>query len=203
MRAALAWTREHDPPLHLRLAGMLTWLWYSLGLWSEGRRWLEGAIALSANDGSASARDRAAALFGAGAIASLQAKPAEARALLTEGLALAREAGDQRIAAYISNYLGMAYIQHGLPEGEPFARDALAWFRAAGDPYGHRLALLLLATLHLARGQLDAALGEAEDAVAVARRFGLDRELGISLQVLGGVVLHTGDLERAGSSCSA
>ena len=199
VRAALAWTREHDPAMHVHLAGMLTWPWYSLGLWAEGRRWLDGAIALSASDPSVPPRDRAAVLFGAGAIASLQAKPAEARALLTEGLAIAREAGDQRLAAYISNYLGMAYIQHGLPEGEPFARDALAWFRAAGDPYGHRLALLLLATLHLARGQLEAALGAAEDAVVVARRFGLDRELGISLQVLGGVVLQTGDLERAGS----
>jgi predicted ATPase/DNA-binding SARP family transcriptional activator len=195
LRGALFWTRDHEPAIHLRLVGMLPWFWYSLGVWAEGRRWLEGALALPV--AAAATRERAAALFGAGAFASLQADAASARSWLDEGSALARRVGDEHLAAYADNYLAMALIPLGLPGGEERARAALAWFREAGDLYGLRLALLLVATLHRVRNELADAQVAAEQGVAVAREFGLDRELGIALHVLGGIVLMRGDVDRA------
>src|SRR5262249_37308702 len=70
LRLVLAWTRAHDRARHVELAGRLGWFWYSSGLWTEGRNWLEGALALS--DPQVRDASRAAALFGAGVIASLQ-----------------------------------------------------------------------------------------------------------------------------------
>ncbi len=197
VRAALVWTRAHDPALHLRLAGMLTWLWYSVGFWTEGRRWLEGALAAPVPPSPTAAADRARALFGAGAFASLQADAPSARAWLEEARALALDVGDARLAAYASSYLAMAHTQQLSLAGEPYLDEALLWFRDAGDAYGYRLALLLAATLRLAQGRLDDARAAAEEGVAVARDFGLDRELGIATQVLGHVALQSGDLARA------
>ena len=195
VHAALAWTRQHDPALHLAMVGRLTWVWYSLGLWAEGRQWLAEALTLPG--ATAPTRDRAAALFGAGAFASLQADSARAQAWLEESLTICRAIGDDQLAAYASNYLGMAFAGQASTEGEPHIEAALHWFKNAGDLYGHRLALLLLSTTRLAQGNLAAAEAFAEEAVGVARAFGLERELGIALQVLGTTIFHRGDLVRS------
>lgn len=195
LRAALRWTRENDGAMHVRIAGSLPWFWYSLGLWSEGRRWLEGALGLPAAD--APTRDRAEVLFGAGAIAALQADNAIARAWLEESMSLATQHGDDRLAAYASNYLCMAFAGQGLADGERHGRAALAWFEATGDLYGQRLALLLLATSRMLTSDLESAAEYGLDAVRVARRFGVDRELGIALQVYGTILFQRGDLHAA------
>ena len=195
VRAALLWTRHHDVPLHLRMTGRLTWVWYSLGLWSEGRQWLVDALALP--DAQAPTRDRAAALFGAGAIATLLADSARGRGWLEECLTITDSIGDDRLKAYASNYLGMAYAGQGMADGDSHVEWALRWFREAGDLYGLRLALLLLATSRLTQGDIAASAAFADEAVAVARVFGLERELGIALQVFGVTVLQRGDFARA------
>jgi len=194
LRQALAWSREHEPELHLRLVGRLAWFWFSTGHWSEGRRWAEDALALPV--ATARTRERAAALFAASIIASLQAKNDIARPWLEETLGIAREVGDDRLAAYALNYLGMALVQQGEASGEAVTHAALAWFQAHDDLYGARLSLLLLGTLLLRRGQLDPALVKLEEAVEVARAFGLPRELGIATGMLGSLLLRRGDLER-------
>jgi predicted ATPase/DNA-binding SARP family transcriptional activator len=195
IRAALHRTREEAPALHLELASMLTWVWYSLGQWTEGRRWLEHALELPGAERPT--RERAKALFGAGAFASLQADPEHALRWLMESLAIATQVGDERLAAYVHNYLGMTYNQQARTEGDVHVEAALAWFAGHRDRYGQRLALLLRATLRLAQGNLEAAERDSADAVRIARDFGLERELGISLQVLGGVLLQRGDTAEA------
>jgi len=195
VRQALAWTRDADPELHLRAAGMLCWFWFSTGFWSEGRRWSEEALALPV--AAAPTRPRAAALFAAAVIATLQADTALAQRWLDECVTLARAHGDARLEAYAHNYLALALLQQARPEGEAPARAALAWFRADGDLYGLRLSLLMLGTLYINQGELERAVAVIEEGVAVARTFGLPRELGISLQMLGTAVLRKGDADRA------
>lgn len=195
VREALSWTREEDPELHLRLTGMLCWFWFSTGFWSEGRRWAEEALALPV--AAAPTRARAATLFAAAVIAALQAQTRLAQAWLEECVAIARAAGDGRLEAYAQNYLGMALVQQGRPEGAIPTREALEWFRANDDPYGLRLSLLLLGNLAAALGDVDGARGLGEEAVGVARSFGLPRELGIALQMHGSWLMQGGDLERA------
>ncbi len=195
IRQALTWTRDADPAGHLRLTGMLCWFWFSTGFWSEGRRWSEGALALPV--AAAPAPARAATLFAAAVIACLQAKAAEAQGWLEEVVAIARAHADRRLEAYAGNYLGMALVQQLRPEGEVPVREAMAWFREQGDLYGLRLSLLLVGSLRLAQRDFAGALPVLEEALQVARTFGLPRELGISLQMLGYGLLVAGELDRA------
>jgi predicted ATPase len=59
MRAALSWARERrEDEVALRLAGALGWFWDSHGHYSEGRKWLEEAMA-KANGASAAALAKA------------------------------------------------------------------------------------------------------------------------------------------------
>ena len=198
VRLVLSWTREHDRARHVEIAGRLGWFWYSSGLWTEGRRWLEEALALS--DPQASDAPRAAALFGAGVIASLQGHGTTARAWLEESSTMARALGNRRLAAYSDSYIGVALGQEGLAAAEAPARAALAWFEEDGDLYGQRLALLVLVTLLLRQGDLAKARVLGERAVGVARAYGLGRELGIALQVLGTVQLQQRELDAAAAT---
>ncbi|HUQ05226.1 MAG TPA: BTAD domain-containing putative transcriptional regulator [Kofleriaceae bacterium] len=195
LRQALTWTRDSDPACHLRLTGMLCWFWFSTGFWSEGRRWAEEALTMPVAAGPTPAR--AATLFAAAVIACLQAKAAVAQRWLEETVEIARAHGDRRLEAYAQNYLGMALVQQLRPEGERPVREAMAWFRAEGDLYGLRLSLLLVASLRLGQRDFGRALPALEEAVQVARTFGLPRELGIALQMLGYGLLVEGDVERA------
>jgi len=192
VRVALAHTREHSPNEHVRLAGQLGWFWYSSGLWTEGRRWSEGAIAIGGSAG------RAAVLLGAGVIASLQADAQAAITWLRECAAISAEAGDRSTESYALAYIGVATAVSGGDAREPTER-ALVWFEGAGDLYGLRLAHVVLSTHLLLRGDLAAARRHAESGTRIARAFGLDRELAIALQVHGLVVLTVGDLPSAGT----
>lgn len=195
VRAALSWSREADPGLHLEMAGRLCWFWFSTGFWAEGRRWAEEALALPV--AAAPTRERAAALLAAVVIAALQAEFGLATRWAEECVAIARAHGDERLEAYARNYLGMTLVGQARPEGEEPIRAALAWFRAQGDLYGLRLSLLMLGTLYASRRDFDRALAFVEEGVEVARAFGLPRELGIAYQMLGSTVLQQGDTARA------
>jgi DNA-binding SARP family transcriptional activator len=143
---------------------------------------------------------RARVLFAAGVIAALQGQGGAARQWLEESTAIAREVGDRSLAAYSDSYIGIALGQEGLAAAEAPTREALAWFEQSGDLYGKRLALVVLVTLLLKEAKLVAARAMGEDAVRVATAYGLGRELGIALQVLGTVQLHQGELDTAAST---
>jgi predicted ATPase/DNA-binding SARP family transcriptional activator len=198
VRLVLAWTRAHDRARHVELAGRLGWFWYSSGLWTEGRRWLEEALPLS--EPNPDHAHRARALFGAGVIASLQGHGATSRAWLEESGTIARAVGDRSLAAYSDSYIGIALGQENQVAAEAPTRAALVWFEEAGDLYGQRLALVVLASLLTRQGDLAGARAVGEQAVRVARAYGLGRELGIALQVLGTVLLHQRELDAAAAT---
>src|SRR6185503_10486469 len=79
LRAALRWAIEHrEVDTAQRLAGALQPFWFRRGYWSEGRRWLEDALAM---DSGATQNQffRAKALFEAGMLARFQGDFARAR----------------------------------------------------------------------------------------------------------------------------
>jgi predicted ATPase/DNA-binding SARP family transcriptional activator len=195
IRSALSWSREHDPALHVRLAGMLWWFWFATQHWTEGGRWIEGALRLPA--ATEPTRERAALLFAAGALSALQARAQLARAALLEAIDIARRTGDGRLEAYALNYLAMTYAGEGSSEALQPCRSAEAWFREHDDLYGLRLALLLQGSMALGGG----AMAEAErlnaEGVRVARRFGQPRELAVALQNLASVYIAQGRLTEA------
>jgi predicted ATPase/DNA-binding SARP family transcriptional activator len=196
IRAALACTREDDAAAHLRMCADLGWFWYSSGLWSEGRRWQESAIALPWT--IEMQHERARVLFGGSVLASLQGEPATAIPWLEESAGLFHAVRDASGEAYALAYLGVSWGQKG--DGrtvEPTTR-ALACFRESGDLYGLRLCLVVLATYYGVTGDGARARALGEEAVTVARSFGLDRELAIALQVLAAAHLADGgDTGRA------
>ena len=195
LREALSWSAGADPLLHLGIAGALCWFWYSSGLWTEGRRWLDAALSLPAAKDPTP--ERASVLFAAGALAALQGQPATARPWLDECAALARSLGDERLEAYASNYVAMTYGQEGDGRCVTAAEFALEWSRRTGDLYAHRLALLILGTYYARIGELDRARALMEQGVEVARAFGAERELGIALNCLGATLSEEGELARA------
>lgn len=194
-RDALAWSRVHDAAGHVRLVGALGWFWFSTRHWNEANQWTATALALT--EAAVPGRERAALLFAAGYLASLQARPEEARPWLEECAALAREEDDASLEAYALTYLGMVHGQVGGQEGVEVCRRAAAWFDAHGDLYGHRLCRLLLGTMAALRGDLDEALRENLEGIRLARLFGMPRELGISLQNTGMVHIHRDEMDLA------
>lgn len=195
LREALAWTRTHHPALHVRMVGALHWFWFSTRHWGEHNRWTAEALALPV--ASTPGRDRAALLFAAGSMASLQARPGEAIPPLWESIELAGAAGDPALEAYALNYLGMAFAQTRSQEGLNACERARRWFEENQDLYGLRLAHLLLGTMAMTRGDLDEALRLNQEGVAIARRFGQPRELAISLQNTAMIHIVRGELDAA------
>ena len=75
----------------VELAGALFWFWTKCGLFGEGRRWLERALALPVH---VPGPVRARALIGLAHMAYFEGQYVEARARAAEALALGREDGD-------------------------------------------------------------------------------------------------------------
>jgi len=182
LRAALAFTAEHDAAAYLRLVGAMMWFWYSLGLWMEGRKHAENA--LSKPEAQAPSDDRAAALFTLGAMAALQGEPNVGMQALTECVSLADRLNDRALGAYACNYIGLALGQAADPGCLEPTHRALQWAQGSGDLYAERLALLILGTYELRIGHLAQARSYVEQAVTAARQYDLPRELGIALNCL-------------------
>ncbi|MEP7355764.1 MAG: LuxR C-terminal-related transcriptional regulator [Anaerolineales bacterium] len=106
LRAALRWAIEQrDGATAQRLAGALQPFWLTRGHWSEGRRWLEDALALDdparvlampgcGSGGPAAEMARAKALYGAALLARFQGDFARARMLCDQSLTLYRGLAD-------------------------------------------------------------------------------------------------------------
>jgi DNA-binding SARP family transcriptional activator len=175
--------------------GHLAWFWYSSGLWTEGRGWLEGALKYPKSDGLL--HDRARALLGAGILASLQADAAAAITWLEECAEISSRTGDSSTQAYALAYIGVAFGQSGDTRALEPLENAARRFTEMGDKYGLRLCLVALSTFHLIRGNLASALSLSEESARVAREFGLDRELAIALQIHATALLASGEEKRA------
>jgi tetratricopeptide (TPR) repeat protein len=111
VRAALAWLDEADEPeVGLRLAAAMFLHWYVRGAYREGRRHLERGLA-RADRAPTSAR--AMALTGAGYLARQHGDREAAPPLMTEGLAVARAAGDREVEAVALAFLGFVHLEQG------------------------------------------------------------------------------------------
>src|SRR5215207_1559152 len=116
LRAALSWALERgEAELALRLAGALWRFWEARGLYSEGHRWLEEALA-KANGASAAAR--AKALEGEGWLVYHSGQVDQAVIAAREGLKLSEQAGlGGAVAASFLRLLGWMAMLRGDNEG--------------------------------------------------------------------------------------
>jgi predicted ATPase len=201
LRAALTWAMERAASgvdratdLSVRLAGALGAFWLRRSYHTEGRRWLEQALTLSA----ASPAARARALQGLGLLSAVQGDFQRAVALLDEALVLHRELGDPSRIAWTLCGLGGVVLDlghHG--RGASLCSEALELFRSTGDGVGMAEALHRLGDLARERGDYVRSIEYLGDALRLYRIEGEDGGVAWALNGLGDVALRQGDLSLA------
>ncbi|MCC6315599.1 MAG: tetratricopeptide repeat protein, partial [Thermomicrobiales bacterium] len=194
LRAALAWSVAGDPETALRLAAGLWRFWSQRGYWSEGRGWLERALA---DDVGGSPAARAAALIGVGKLANEQGDLVHARRCFDEGLNLARQIGDERAAAYARQGLGIvASNQSEFDHAAALFEVALVQFRSLGDEAAIGRCLSDLGLVADREGQSDRAIAYYEEALPIARSTGDETFAALLLSNLGSAYITAGDWSR-------
>ncbi len=179
LRAALQWSFEPEraePGIEvaLRLCEALEVFWDVRGLYSEGRAFLEQALASSA---TVAASVRAMALSAAAGFAYAQSDVDRAETLWQEGLTLSRELGDTRGVA--SSLDGLAWIAQR--KGNNFARarslleESLALYREVGDKNAIAGSLFFLADTVSTQGEYGRGRALFEESLALFRELGNKR----------------------------
>jgi predicted ATPase len=198
IRAALEWalTTSGGTDIPLRMVCALWIFWTSRNYFSEGRQWVERAMA-AAPDAPRSLRVRALAAatdfsYLSGDYAAARAFGAEAVGLDDEDLAESRWA-----VAFASFVLAVEMIDRGeTVKAGPLAERSVATARASGA--AHIIGLVLIAPMYLARlaGEYDRALALLEESLALSGPGG-QWMLGTVLYNVCDVLLCQGQLARA------
>ena len=131
IRAALAFGRGD---LVLRIAGACATFWWVHGHWTEGRRWLDLALAqpLPQDDGL-----RAKALEGAAHLAMRQLDGSRALGRAEESLALRQRSGDESGIARSLRILGLiASVEGDSDEFRRYTEESAAFARRSGRRLG-------------------------------------------------------------------
>src|SRR6266851_4004770 len=197
LRAALAWLIEHgEAELALRFCGALWWFWYLRGYWSEGRRWLEGALGLAQAGGSTAARARA--LYAAGNLAYYQDDYAAGRLLLEESIEIYRKLENKRELASALGALGvLMHVQGNLVTARPLLEESEMLLRTPGSKWELAYLLRKLGQRALQEGNLAKAVAYAQEGLALAREQGDRSLIATALLTLGNIATVQGDLTQA------
>ena len=171
LRAALSWSLEQGDAIRretaLRLTGALAHFSFMRWSVSEGRAWLDRALA---NSEGISPTVRAKALVNAGWLAYLQGDSEHAENLCRESLALQREVGDTRGLAWSLYHLGVIAYRKG---EETLARSLLEECHTCAEEVGDRRSLayilLFLGMAAIERGEYAAARSPLEESLALLR----------------------------------
>ncbi|MEO8289326.1 MAG: tetratricopeptide repeat protein [Chloroflexota bacterium] len=181
--------------LGLRLAGSLVWFWYFRGYISEGRRWLEGALAAGAE--YTRTVDKAKALSACGVLAYLQSDYAVARERLEESLGIWQELDDSRGRAFALTFLGRVLERQGDSAGRELGEKSVALFREIGDKWGLALSLDFLGEEARNTGKADLAAALHDESLTLYRELGHNWGIALELSHFAQVALRHGDLSDA------
>jgi predicted ATPase/class 3 adenylate cyclase len=210
LRAALSWAIEGGrTDTALRLGGALWWFWLVQGHLSEGRRWLEEALAKddgrqagSSARSSARSSVRAKALIGAGRLLLEQSDLERATALLEEGVELLRGVGHKGGLADALDNLGIARAYGGdLERAKALFEESVELFREAGDGWGVAEVLNNLALTAGLQGEKEQVMALHEESLRIRRELGDERGIAMSLGNLAAEAMRRGDSEGAAQLC--
>ena len=199
LRAALAWSagRPGDGAATLQLAGGLAPFWLARGYLSEGRHWLEMAMATGVD---APAALRAQALSGLGSLANEQGDSRQALACFQESVMLFRVAGDASSSARALNNQGTAAKHLGdFTQALALYEEANGLFQVLGDRQTRSIVLNNLGSLYLELGEPCRAVSLLEEALIVKRELGNVQGVLAILNNLGEAARLLGDSARAGA----
>jgi len=195
LRTALEWSLGgDDPAAGVRLVAALWRFWFVRGYLSEGRDWIERALA----SGSGADTVRAEALLGAGALAWRQRDYGQAGAHLARSLALYRALADARGIAQALLFLGrVAQFQGDHAAAATRYEECLGQARAARDRWGIAATLDAMGLLAWQKGDFERAKTLLGDCLALTRKLGDRLGTADALNILGRVAYDQGDYARA------
>ena len=212
LRAALSWSLEQagneeaaegvrSRETALRLAGALGRFWVVHGHISEGRTFLERALAARAGS---EAYVQAKALILAGHLAFIQSDYERAEPLFEESLALYRELEDHHGRAFALSMLGsVAWTKGQMARARTLTEEALALSRQVDDLERAANALFILGLVSSSLGEYSRACTLYEESVAVHRAAGNKRGIAHALSQLAQVPCLSPRATRRGSAwCS-
>jgi predicted ATPase/DNA-binding CsgD family transcriptional regulator len=195
LRAALGRLLPAHPEDGGRLAARLWPFWFRLGLYDEGRRWLEQAVA--AADGM-TAPTRAEVLAGAGMLAFLQCEYPLAKARFEEALELYTELGDAAGSATVFHRLGSIEREQARYEKARELHDrARELWEQLGDQTGVAVSLDYAGFAAWLSGDVAAALELEQQALERLRRLGARQETAECMKNLGAAMHYAGDDRNA------
>jgi predicted ATPase len=206
LRAALTWSLQApaaDPApgdreraaTGLRLVQALAHFWYRHGYLTEGRRWLQQAIDLTAADGGAPLAQLAHWL---GVLLQQQNEPQAALSLLERSLAIWRDLGDRDQQARELNSLGITYHHFDdLDTARSLLEESAAISREVGSDFRLAAALTNLGQLEADAGNLDRATQVLTEALAIDQKQGDILGVALDQQSLAGVHLRAGRAREA------
>ncbi len=192
LRAALAWSIAQDEVETALLLGRALWrFWYIRGYASEGRGWLEAALAKSVGRAAAA---RARALNSVGVLTWYQGDYVAARQFLEEGLATHRQLDYKLGISSTLNNLGLVALSQGEYErAKPLFDESLAIVRGLGDNTAISATLDNLGRVAMHQGDYALATARCTESLALKRTLGDDRGVAFSLNSLGRIAYLKGD----------
>ena len=200
LRAALAWSLDHDVPQGVELASTLFEPWAMHGRTHELIAWFERVLASPAAIGVPT---RAVALKTYGQAVDIAERHELAREVFQESLTLFRKLGDRRAEADVLAELALAALEAGWGEerigsdqdGIGFGEAALAISRELQYRAGIQRALNILGAGR--RDDPTQAAAMLEEALAIAHERDDRYETGSIMHSLGDLALERNDPEQA------
>ena len=201
LRAVMRWSLErgemgHSIEMALRLGGALWRFWDVRGHWSEGRNFLEWALAGSKE---VAVPVQVKALRTAASLAFSQGDMDRTEALYEESLARCRELGDTGGIALSLRRLGdIACSRGNLGVASSLTEEALALFREVGHKEGIAQSHVCLAEmLFFSQGDPARAHTLLEEGLALSRELGHKAGIAWSLALSGRLALSQSDAASA------
>jgi predicted ATPase/class 3 adenylate cyclase/DNA-binding CsgD family transcriptional regulator len=194
LRAVMQWLLEQEragqrKEMALRLGSALEEFWYVCGPYSEGRAFLEQALAGS--EGVAPSV-RAKALDTSGKMVGILGDQDRAQVLHEESLALSQALGDPAGIARSLQGLGWVERHRGnYTAARRLSTEALALWREVGDKERVASTLRLLGLLHDTQGEHERARTLYEESLVLRRELGNKSAIADSLRMLAHELFHS------------
>jgi tetratricopeptide (TPR) repeat protein len=201
LRAALAQARVtvDGAERGLRLVVATTGLWMGHGYWSEGRGWLEAALAKADADQLQDVGIRATALQFLAHLAGLQGDYASTQARGTESLRLFQELGNkEKSAQLLCQVLGWSAREQGdAATARKYLEAGIALFRELGEQWDIAFGLVTLGEVAVMQEDAAEATALLEEGLALARAQQNRPCMPWALNHLGHVAQIQGEYKRA------
>jgi predicted ATPase len=196
LRVALdySYTGPGQETAGLRMTVLLRHYWLSLGLFTEGRRWHDRALAVASDSPEA-----AWAVYGAGVLTLQQGDLEQAEPLLARAADLAHELRDRDLCAHVTDAQAIASFFAGdLQAAGARHENALAQYAEIGysDPFA-LVTFTRLAAVCCLTGELDRAIALSEECLRISEELGEQWSRGTALWTRGAARWLSGDVGHA------